>query len=487
MTAVDPVAVDRDALAEWLGTQRWFAGKGREVTLARLVPIPICDDPSVALAIAELAAADGAEPERYQLLVSDTPAAGVAPVDSVATDPDAAVPDIVGATGSGPAPTDRAPAAAATRAPHDALAEPEAAAALVDRLRHPGTAAGPGATVSFHWADGHPPPPDGVVRPIGAEQSNSSVVIGDALVLKVFRRLRPGVNPELEMSRFLTAAGYPHVPALAGWYDADLDGEPLTLGVAQDLVADGRDGWDHVLDGLQTDPGSLLGPLRRLGAVVAGLHDALGAAPAGDPAFAPQPCDSAAVQAMAGQVAADARSVLGALASSGPGAGLRDRVDEAVAAAHALAADLSGGRLIRHHGDLHLGQTLHTPHGWVLLDFEGEPARDLEQRRARHTPLRDVAGLLRSFAYATATADRSTGLGAPHGWEAAARSALLDGYLAAVDPALLPASALATRRLLALMELEKVIYEIGYEVGHRPDWVDIPATSLHRLLDGAPR
>ncbi|MCU1452601.1 MAG: hypothetical protein JWN46_747, partial [Acidimicrobiales bacterium] len=343
---------------------------------------------------------------------------------------------------------------------------------------------------SFHWLADHAPVPDGPVRPIGAEQSNSSVVIGDQLVFKVFRRLQSGLNPELEMGSFLTAAGYPHIAPLAGWYDLEVEDATFTLGVVQDLVADGRDGWEFVLDGLRTDPGGLLAPLRQLGAIVAGLHDVLGSAE-DDPAFGSRPCDDTAVQAMAAQVAEDAARVLGSLpadtSADGAGAPLRDRAGEIADLARALAAGVDGGRLIRHHGDLHLGQTLRTPEGWVLLDFEGEPARSLDQRRARQTPLRDVAGLLRSFAYAAATHDRSGSAALTNGWQPAARSALLDGYLSAIDPDLLPASAAAVARLLALLELEKVVYELGYELGHRPDWVDIPATGLQRLLDGAPR
>ncbi|QXC59777.1 hypothetical protein KSP35_15500 [Aquihabitans sp. G128] len=149
---------------------------------------------------------------------------------------------------------------------------------------------------------------------------------------------------------------------------------------------------------------------------------------------------------------------------------------------HALGTDL--GAAIRHHGDLHLGQVVLGPDGWVILDFEGEPTRSLDERRQRHSPLRDVAGMLRSFAYAAATHRRSDGRPLSPGWEPAARAAFLDGYLATVDPALLPSSAAATRTLLTLLELEKVVYEIDYELAHRPDWVGLPVEGLRRLLEG---
>lgn len=151
-----------------------------------------------------------------------------------------------------------------------------------------------------------------------------------------------------------------------------------------------------------------------------------------------------------------------------------------------LAAGLDTGPVIRHHGDLHLGQTLHTPRGWMIIDWEGEPARSLAERRAKHSPLRDVAGMLRSFSYAAATHARSHGH-EPLGWLAAARAAFLDGYLAAADPTLLPPTAVATARVLALLELEKVVYELGYELANRPDWLAIPAGGLRSLLEGEPR
>jgi predicted trehalose synthase len=148
---------------------------------------------------------------------------------------------------------------------------------------------------------------------------------------------------------------------------------------------------------------------------------------------------------------------------------------------HEYADRLDAGAVLRHHGDLHLGQTLHTPGGWVILDFEGEPARPLAERRVKQPALRDVAGMLRSLSYAAATRARS-GPWTP-GWEAAARAALLDGYLAGADRALLPAPGTPTGRLLTLLELEKALYELRYELGNRPDWVHLPLAGLRRIVD----
>ncbi len=143
----------------------------------------------------------------------------------------------------------------------------------------------------------------------------------------------------------------------------------------------------------------------------------------------------------------------------------------------------AGGRVIRTHGDLHLGQTMLTDRGWVILDFEGEPARPLPERRLKRSPLRDVAGMLRSFSYATAGARLLRGTEPPEDWEDRARDAYLDGYRETVDSRLLPAGEGPIRQLLSVFELEKAIYELRYEMNNRPDWVGIPVAGITRLLD----
>jgi len=143
----------------------------------------------------------------------------------------------------------------------------------------------------------------------------------------------------------------------------------------------------------------------------------------------------------------------------------------------------AGGRLIRTHGDYHLGQTMLTDRGWVILDFEGEPARSLPERRRKRSPLRDVAGMLRSFAYAASAAEQQSGVVAPEGWEERARAAFLEGYFEAVDSSLLPHGQAAIGKLLSVFELEKAVYELRYELNNRPDWVAIPVAGIERLLD----
>jgi trehalose synthase-fused probable maltokinase len=143
----------------------------------------------------------------------------------------------------------------------------------------------------------------------------------------------------------------------------------------------------------------------------------------------------------------------------------------------------AGGRVIRTHGDLHLGQTMLSPRGWVVLDFEGEPARPLPERRLKRSPLRDVAGMLRSFSYVTAGAQLLRGVEAPDGWEDRARERFLGGYYRNVDGSLLPPGQQAIDQLLAVFELEKAVYELRYELNNRPDWVAIPVAGIVRLLD----
>jgi trehalose synthase-fused probable maltokinase len=143
----------------------------------------------------------------------------------------------------------------------------------------------------------------------------------------------------------------------------------------------------------------------------------------------------------------------------------------------------AGGRVIRTHGDLHLGQTMLTDRGWVILDFEGEPARPLPERRLKRSPLRDVAGMLRSFSYAAAGVRILRGAEPPEDWEERARETYLEGYRERVDSALLPPGQQATDQLLAVFELEKAVYELRYELNNRPDWVGIPVAGIVRLLD----
>jgi trehalose synthase-fused probable maltokinase len=418
---------------EWLLGQRWFGAKGTTPSIEGVADTQVGDD----LVISVLQLSDA----RYQL---------VRRVEDVQP---------------------------------DTLVEPVTGAALGRALAAQLAGEGPCGAVRFERPEGARPWPDGPVRPLGAEQSNTSVVVGDRIVVKVFRRLEDGENPELEMLRFLGRQGYDHVPGIEGWATlVARDGTEATLAVAQDLVHDGRDGWELVLERLSQDDrgASALTLLRDLGATLAGLHGSLGADRT-DPDFAPEPGGRDVAAALAARIAGEARDVLPRVATRFGESTAVPAPDVVAAVAERLAERLDAGPVLRHHGDLHLGQTLHTPGGWVILDFEGEPARALEARRAKQPALRDVAGLLRSLSYAAATRARSgrwTG-----GWEAAARAALLDGYLASARGDLLPGPGVPTARLLALLELEKALYELRYELGNRPDWVELPLQGLRRIVD----
>ncbi|WP_249011629.1 phosphotransferase [Conexibacter sp. DBS9H8] len=319
------------------------------------------------------------------------------------------------------------------------------------------------------------------LAPVGAEQSNTSVIVDDTYVLKVFRRLEAGINPELEMLRFLSARHYPHIATLRGWYEYESPALACTLGVLQDLIPDGHDGWQLALAEIPTAPDSFLARAASLGEATATLHSVL-ATDHDDPAFAPEEPSNESVALLRAKVDEDIERMFLALPDnpalaplSGRGADVRERL----AAWPQISAI---GKMVRLHGDYHLGQTLARPDGsWVLLDFEGEPARSLSQRRMKRSPLRDVASMLRSFAYAVAAVGLA-GETAPDGIETAAREAFLSAYLDAVDPSLLPSGSAAIDNLLGIFELEKAIYELGYELDHRPDWVSIPVAGIEALL-----
>ena len=357
------------------------------------------------------------------------------------------------------------------------LADPALAGALMTALRR-GEPIGTGSgRIEFELAAALPGDP-GAARAAGGEQSNSSVVFGERTILKVYRRLEPGESPELELLRFLSLHGFRHTPPLLGWYRHAGPPMTTTLGVLQAFVPGARDGWDDALASF-ADPEPFIERMQRLGEVTGSMHTAL-ASDGFDPAFAPEPFSGEALEWAARGAETDARALLGSLDPEGPAAAVLARSSEVLDYLRALLAG-GGGQIIRQHGDYHLGQVLWTGSDWVVLDFEGEPARPLAERRGKSSPLRDVAGMLRSLAYAAETA-RSSGTEPPAGWEHEARSAFLSGYASAIDPVLLPASAGARERLLTACELEKALYELRYELDNRPGWVHVPVAGILRLL-----
>jgi maltokinase len=314
---------------------------------------------------------------------------------------------------------------------------------------------------------------------MGVEQSNSSVVCGDRLVLKLFRKLEPGINPDLEMLRFLTAHEFPNIAPLHGWYEYEGDTLAATLAIAQQFVSGGIDGWELALEEIPREAEVFLERISGLGNATARLHSVL-ASDSSDPAFSPQDPSSEFLNLLKATLD---EKVFGHLPDDpkvAPIAGLEQEVRERITLP---SQGPIGGKSIRIHGDYHLGQTLYTNGDWTLLDFEGEPARPLNARRQKRSPLRDVASMLRSFSYVTWAVRLQRGLEAPADFEERARAAFLDAYFAEVEPALLPTGQNQVSSLLATFELEKALYELQYELDNRPEWVPIPVAGILRLVE----
>lgn len=433
--------MNEQALIDFITAQRWFGSKTREVIHATIVDRAALreDDPRLELQIVEVVFDTGTH-ETYQLL---------------------------------------------TDGGFDALADSSQVRELVHMLRSGRKLPAGEGVVEFGVVEGFASLGQELrdARTITAEQSNTSVVFDDELILKVFRRLEAGINPELEMLRFLTERGFENIAQLAGWYA--YSGRPMdaTLGILQRFVAGGIDGWELALATLENDAEEFLGRIRRLGEVTGRMHTILGSDPS-DPNFAPEETSSESLGLLTASVDDEIEAIFLELPEDeGDVEPIRGRGEEVRERLRLLTHIGGTGRVIRHHGDFHLGQTLWAePEGeWVILDFEGEPARSLPERRRKRSPLRDVAGMLRSFAY-VASAAPLRGIEPPTDWETRARSEFLGGYRSTVDATLVPSGS-ALDKLLAVFELEKAVYELRYELNNRPDWVRIPVTGIARMLE----
>ncbi|MGW4111183.1 maltokinase N-terminal cap-like domain-containing protein [Actinosynnema sp. NPDC004786] len=397
------------ALVDWLPYRRWFAAKGRpveRVDLARVADL----GRGCLLAVVEVRLVGEAEPHRYQL-----------PLGLLAERTPDAITDLGGLWVV------------------DATDVPDLMAHVLALV-----AAG-GERDGVRFTAHAPVVPATPVRRITAEQSNTSVVFGDRHILKFFRRLFPGVNPELAVSRALGPT--PTLPPLHGAVD---DGTS-TLAVVQGYAAGAVSGWD-----LAGTPG-FTGRMRSLGEAVAATHAALA------DAFGHAPLTRADLSALVDGML----DRLTGTAAEAPALGRHvDRLTRLLVGA--VRAALPGSPRQRVHGDLHLGQVLAAGGGWLLIDFEGEPGVPIPERARWDSPLRDVAGVLRSLDYAAhRTPDRD--------WVPAAEREFLAGYAEragrAPDPALLLAH-----------QLDKAVYEVGYEVRNRPDWVDVPLRAIERFV-----
>jgi trehalose synthase-fused probable maltokinase len=382
-----------------------------------------------------------------------------------------------------------------------------------------------GSALGFRRVARDVPLGDAAPRPLNAEQSNTSIAYGDAYILKVIRKLEEGVSADLEMGEFLTRAGYAHAPAVLGAVELARNGRPPgTVAILHAFVPNRGDAWSFFQERLEAfldrlsnggDVGTPAGSLGEdrarvelLATRVAEMHLALGSRP-DVPAFAPEPITGGERARLAGAVGASWRNALASLGSQAgslpPDAArlvteLAGR-DAAVSAALSRFVDSTiAAEKIRIHGDLHLGQVLVTDEDFVLIDFEGEPARPLSERKAKRSPLADVAGMLSSLHYATVSAARAHGLAhvkdaseserAMLAWHAEAREAFLGADFAAVRGAsFLPPSDAEARSMLDFYVLEKCLYEVHYELNNRPDWVAIPLEGLAQLaqLQRGPR
>ncbi|MEU6813638.1 maltokinase [Streptomyces sp. NPDC046860] len=440
-------------LREWLPRQRWFAGKGREVTGFDLA------------ATTELLPLDG-RLGLYHLLVRvrQPPAPGVPPQPGDCYQlligvrealPPRLAPALIGHVADGPL---------AGRTVYDALYDPRPAEVLLEALR---TGARVGA-LRFEKDPAHEIREQLVARLMTAEQSNSSVVYGDTFILKLLRRVTAGVNPDLELPLALAREGCPRVPAPVAWLRAELDTEPYVLAALQPFLNGATDGWELALRELAKGE-EFTGEARALGRATAEVHTAL---------------------ARALPTVTLGHAQLDLLV-----AGMTERLTAAVQAVPALRpherglrsayealADLGreGQRWTaqRVHGDLHLGQCLRSPSGnWSLIDFEGEPSRPLAERRMPQPAVRDIAGMLRSFDYAAAHSPQ----GRAPAWAHACRAAYCTGYAEVTgrDPRTDPV-------MLRAYETDKAVYEVVYEARHRPEWLPVPLSAVRRLATSDP-
>ncbi|MCF7550337.1 aminoglycoside phosphotransferase [Pseudonocardia sp. WMMC193] len=440
-------------LPEYLARQRWFPAKGRPVSgIAVATEQSLIDDGALLLDLCLLRVgfADGPA-EFFQVLVGRR--------HEPASELEHAT---IGAVGD--------------RIAFDAMWDHEATAFLLTALREGRTY----GDVRFVPEPGVELPAKGVGRLLGVEQSNTSVAYGEKSIFKLFRKVSPGLNPDLELHRALRSVGSNEVASLQGAVEGLLEGEPATLGMLQDFASNSAEGWAMALTSvrdlfaeadLYADEvgGDFAAESRRLGETVAVAHRELAQALG----TGVRPAD---------ELRAQLETRLDAVVSQVPELAPHEKGIRAVYAR--LTGDIAVQRV---HGDLHLGQTLRTPKGWLLIDFEGEPATPLPERRRMDSPLRDVAGMLRSFDYAvyhqvildehTDENEEQQLLRRADEWAIRNRSAFCDGYAFAsgADPR-------AQAAVLRAYELDKAVYEVIYETRSRPTWAVIPLSSITRLV-----
>ena len=472
------------ALAQWLPARRWFGRGDRRVIRLDLVRIVELVDHSryggplgvLVIVAAHLASDVPGEPDDigyYQIPLGLRPVEAGPWLDRWALSSDL-IAQIDGAL------------------VYDATADRELMTVLLALIAHGQPIGGVRFTaevagsLAMRWRAGL------TVRRNGAEQSNTSMVYGNQFILKLYRRLAVGANPELEVHRRLRAVDDPNLATLHGAIETDIDAGPVTLGILHSFAAVAVDGWELATAAARSaiagDPtGADIRPaLRELGATVATVHARLAAAFGSTELAAPT----------IATLRTHLRARLSAAARAAPAlreylTPLGELVDAAAAQPH--------DRIQRIHGDLHLGQALRTPTGWLMIDFEGEPGAPIDQRVLWRSPLQDVAGVLRSLDYAAghvllshpapanATASdlaaaQVSRLRAAEAWVAGARDSFWQGYADVTG-----AGPIARSRLLPAYEADKAVYEVVYETRNRPGWIPIPMRAIQWLADSRMR
>lgn len=447
-------------LTDWLGHQRWYAGKSRNGQIAARLLATLSDKPyPVQLWVADVTYPEGTDHYQVPLVLRDEPH------DQLEH---ALVGSVIDADSDKPIQL------------YDALHDKEVTGLWLQAMAEQRTIDG----VEFTRLA--TPEAIPVLEPslaLTGEQSNTSLVYGDSAILKVFRRLEPGLNPDIEIHAELGRLGGRHVAALLGYATAEVDGAPWSLAMLQEFMTTASDGWqlattsvrDLMAEGdlhAEEAGGDFAAEAHRLGISTAEVHADLASAFGKSELSA----DDVEYRALA------MNSRLDAALTEVPELAEVEQGLRSAYAAFAAAAPVTAHRV---HGDLHLGQVLRTVHRWVFLDFEGEPAKTISERRDLDSPMRDVAGMLRSFDYAARHQLVDVGT-TPQSefraveWAERNRSAFCAGY--AEGGGLDPADASV---LLRAFEADKAVYEAVYEARSRPSWLPIPLASLHRLAETA--
>ncbi len=471
--------IDVTGLLASLPSERWFGGKGRPLKDIEVVDKGVIEDgpPALVLSVVRVSFADGGTEHLYHLpLLVD----------------------------------EGSPA-------RDALREEDALKVLGDLMAHGTSIKGREGVFQFGGPGLDPlaPPGGRSVRVVGSEQSNSSVVLDDQVIVKLFRRVEVGANPDLELTRFLTGETFEHIPLHLGEivYEGQIDEEEISidLGIAQQFIPDATEGWDLTLRHLhrlydevndldaredmrfltEERAHEILRELDDLGEVTSQLHVAL-ARSEGDPDLAPEPIDRFDLEGWSERARKSLVNLVKGVAPElkATSEAINERINR-------LRTLEEAGPKIRIHGDYHLGQAISSTRGWMVLDFEGEPARTLEERREKQSALRDVAGILRSFNYAAVAAlfqraepesDEWARLEPwAEMWERLARERFLHAYLSrAHEGKFLPTDRETLMTMLDVFELDKALYELGYEYTHRPDWIRIPLRGIAHVLEREP-